>query len=192
MDDLPLAVNLPEHDRDVPGKEAITTGNVLETMSVTKVAEEHDVVISAVGGGNGAAHQATIKPSAIALVEAMRALGDKAPRLISVGGAGSLKTTQGQQVWDAPDLPENLLQIMHAHGDALDYYRTVTDVDWTNISPAAHIAPGKRTGAYRSALDSLVTDESGNSSISTEDFAVAVIDEVERPQHNQRLFTVAH
>jgi putative NADH-flavin reductase len=64
---------------------------------------------------------------------------------------------------------------MHAHGDALDHYRTVTDVDWTNLSPAAKIAPGDRTGVYRTALDDLVTDGHGNSTISVEDYAVALL-----------------
>ena len=171
---------------------SVRTGDVLDPASVTGAAEGHDVVISAAGGGDGAAHQATLKPSAVALVEGLRALRGQTPRLIAVGGAGSLRTADGGQVWDAPGLPENLLLIMHAHGDALEHYRTITDVDWTNVSPAAKIAPGERTGTYRTGLDDLVTDESGNSFISVEDFAVAVIDEVERPQHRQHRFTVAH
>ncbi len=170
----------------------VRTGDVLDPASVTAAAQGHDVVISAVGGGDGAAHQATIQPAAVALIDGLRALGGRAPRLIAVGGAGSLRTADGGQVWDAPGLPENLLQIMHAHGDALDHYRTVRDVEWTNVSPAQKIAPGERTGSYRSGLDDLVTDESGTSFISAEDFAVAILDEVERPQHPQRRFTVAY
>lgn len=149
-------------------------------------------MISAVGGGDGAAHQVTIKPAAVALTEGLRTLGDKAPRLISVGGAGSLRTPTGAQVWDAPSLPKELLLIMHAHGDALDHYRTVTDVDWTNISPAAKLAPGERTGTYRTGLDDLITDESGTSFISADDYAVAVLDEVEKPQHRQQRFAVGY
>lgn len=168
------------------------TGDVLDPASVARVARGHEVVISAVGGGDGAAHQATIKPSAVALVEGLRSLGDQAPRLIAVGGAGSLRTAGGGLVWDAPGLPEMLLQIMHAHGDALDYYRTVSDIDWANISPAQQIGPGERTGSYRTGLDDLVTDDTGTSFISAEDFAVAVVDEVEHPQHRQRRFTVAY
>jgi hypothetical protein len=171
---------------------SVRTGDALDPASVTSAAEGHDVVISAVGGGDGAAHQATIKPAAVALIEGLRALGDQAPRLIAVGGAGSLRTPGGGHVWDAPGLAENVRQIMHAHGDALEHYRTITDVDWTNVSPAAKIAPGERTGAYRTGLDDLVTDASGTSFITVEDFAVAVIDEAERPQHRQRRFTAAH
>jgi putative NADH-flavin reductase len=86
-------------------------------------------------------------------------------------------------VWDAEGLPEFLLQIMHAHGDALDYYRTVTDVRWTNLSPAGQIAPGERTGAYRTSLEELVIDADGTSRISAEDYAMAVLDEIEDPRH---------
>jgi uncharacterized protein len=170
----------------------VTTGDVLDPASIAAAVAGHDVVISAVGGGDGAAHQAVVKPSAVALVEALRRLGDQAPRLIAVGGAGSLTTADGTQVWDTPGLPEDLLLIMHAHGDALDHYRTVQDVDWTNLSPAATIAPGERTGRYRTGLDDLLVDAAGASAISAEDYAVAVLDEVERPQHRGRRFTVGY
>ncbi|MEV6668650.1 NAD(P)H-binding protein [Streptomyces sp. NPDC051162] len=168
----------------------VTTGNVLDAESVTAAAEGQDVVVSAVGGGDGPGHVATIKPSAESLVAGVRALGDAAPRVISVGGAGSLRTPDGKQVWDAEGLPEFLLQIMHAHGDALDFYRTVGDVRWTNISPAGLIEPGERTGAYRTALEDLVIGADGKSRISAEDYAVALVDEIERPQHVGERFTV--
>ncbi|MEV0263095.1 NAD(P)H-binding protein [Streptomyces sp. NPDC050617] len=169
----------------------VTTGDVLDPASVAAVAAGQDVVISAVGGGDGPGHLATIEPAARALVGGLRTLGDAAPRLITVGGAGSLRTPDGKQVWDAEGLPEFLLQIMHAHGDALDFYRTVGDVRWTNVSPAATIEPGERTGTYRTALDDLVTDADGRSRISAEDYAVALLDEVEKPQHIGERFTVA-
>ncbi|GAA3704311.1 NAD(P)H-binding protein [Arthrobacter ginkgonis] len=170
----------------------VSTGDVLDPAAVTAVAKGQDVVVSAVGGGDGPGHQATIEPAARALVEGLRALVDQAPRLVTVGGAGSLRTPGGQQVWDTPGLPEPLLQIMHAHGEALDYYRTVTDLDWTNISPAALIQPGTRTGGYRTAGEDLITDEAGNSTISIEDYAVAVLDEIENPRHSRQRFTVAY
>ncbi|MPY49351.1 NAD(P)-dependent oxidoreductase [Streptomyces acidicola] len=170
----------------------VTTGDILDAQLVAAAAKGHDVVVSAVGGGDGPGHIATIKPAAVALTEGLRTLGGQAPRLITVGGAGSLRTPDGKQVWDAPGLPEFLLQIMHAHGDALDYYRTVTDVDWTNISPAAMIEPGTRTGSYRTALDDLITDDDGNSTITVEDYAVALLDEIEQPSHRRQRFTVGY
>ncbi|GHH36302.1 NAD(P)-dependent oxidoreductase [Streptomyces candidus] len=170
----------------------VVTGDVLDPTSVTEVAKGQDVLVSAVGGGDGPGHLATIEPSAKALVGGVRALGDDAPRLISVGGAGSLRTPDGKLVWDAEGLPEFLLQIMHAHGDALDFYRTVTDVQWTNLSPAGTIEPGERTGVYRTDTDNLVLDAEGNSRISTEDYAVALVDEIERPRHVGERFTVGY
>ncbi|MET9251445.1 NAD(P)H-binding protein [Nonomuraea sp. NPDC003709] len=170
----------------------VTTGDVLDAQSVAAAAKGGDVVVSAVGGGDGPGHTATIKPAAVTLTEGLRTLGGQAPRLITVGGAGSLRTPDGKQVWDAPGLPDFLLQIMHAHGDALDYYRTVADVDWTNISPAAMIEPGTRTGSYRTALDDLITDDDGNSTITVEDYAVALVDEIEQPRHRGRRFTVGY
>ncbi|MER5782008.1 NAD(P)H-binding protein [Streptomyces mobaraensis] len=169
----------------------VTTGDVLDPQSVAAVAQGRDVVVSAVGGGDGPGHIATIKPAAESLVAGLRTLGDAAPRLIAVGGAGSLRTPDGKQVWDAEGLPEFLLQIMHAHGDALDFYRTVTDVRWTNLSPAGLIEPGERTGTYRTGLDDLVVDENGESRISAEDYAVALVDEIEEPRHIGERFTVA-
>ncbi|MEE1815685.1 NAD(P)H-binding protein [Streptomyces sp. SP18ES09] len=168
----------------------VVTGDVLEAASVAAVAEGQDVVVSAVGGGDGPGHQATIKPAAEALVEGLRSLGTDAPRLIAVGGAGSLRTPDGAQVWDADGLPEFVLQIMHAHGDALDFYRTVGDVRWTCLSPAAQIEPGERTGRYRTAVDDLIVGADGQSRISVEDYAVALIDEIEDPRHVGERFTV--
>lgn len=170
----------------------VTTGDILDPASVATVAKGQDALLSAVGGGDGPGHVATIEPAAKSLVAGLRTLGDTAPRLITVGGAGSLRTPDGKQVWDADGLPEFLLQIMHAHGDALAYYRTVSDVRWTNLSPAALIEPGERTGSYRTALDDLVTDADGNSRISAEDYAVALLDEIERPRHLGARFTVGY
>ncbi|MFI0260071.1 NAD(P)-dependent oxidoreductase [Streptomyces sp. NPDC017056] len=170
----------------------VITGDILDPASVAAAAQGQDVLVSAVGGGDGPGHIATIKPAAEALVAGLRSLGEAAPRLVTVGGAGSLRKSDGTQVWDAEGLPEFLLQIMHAHGDALDYYRTVTDVRWTNVSPAALIEPGERTGTYRTALDDLVVDADGTSRISAEDYAVALLDEVEKPQHVGERFTVGY
>ncbi|MDA2811530.1 NAD(P)H-binding protein [Nocardiopsis sp. RSe5-2] len=178
-------------DRTADGL-TVATGDVLDTAAVAEAAEGKDVLVSAVGGGDGAGHKALVEPSARALVEALRALGDQAPRLIMVGGAGSLRTPDGSQVWDAPGLPDWLLDIMHAHGDALDFLRTVSDVRWTSLSPAATIAPGERTGAYRTATETLVSDAEGESRISAEDYAVALIDEIETPAHIGERFTVGY
>ncbi|MFK0292394.1 NAD(P)-dependent oxidoreductase [Streptomyces sp. NPDC090442] len=170
----------------------VVTGDVLDPESVAEVVKGQDVVVSAVGGGGGPGHIATIRPAAEALVAGVRTLGGDAPRLLSVGGAGSLRKPDGTQVWEAEGLPVFLLQIMHAHGDALDFYRTVSDVRWTNLSPAATIEPGERTGTYRTATDDLIVAEDGSSRISAEDYAVALLDEIEQPRHIGERFTVGY
>ncbi|GAA1915546.1 NAD(P)-dependent oxidoreductase [Streptantibioticus ferralitis] len=173
---------------------AVTKGDVLDPTTVAAAAKGKDAVVSAVGGGsgNGPGHIATIRPAAESLVGGLRTLGTQAPRLIAVGGAGSLRRPDGTLVWDEPGIPAFLLQIMHAHGEALDFYRTVRDVPWTNISPAGQIEPGERTGSYRTALDDLVVDDNGDSRISAEDFAVAVVDEIENPEHIGERFAVGY
>lgn len=174
----------------------VVTGDVLEPASVVSSASGRDVVVSAVGGGHGdvAGHLATAEPAVRSLVAGLRVLDGSQPgtRLITVGGAGSLRTSGGRRLWDTEGLPEPLLQIMRAGGDALDYLRTVSDVRWTVISPPALIGPGSRTGTYRSALDDLVVAEDGKSQISTEDFAVAVVDEIEHKRHVNERFTVGY
>lgn len=171
---------------------SVITGDVLDAQSVAAAATGQDVLVSAVGGGDGAGPGATIALAPASLAAGLRALEGAAPRLVTVGGAGSLRTPDGTLVWDAPGLPEALLQVMHAHGDALDFYRAITDLEWTNISPAATIGPGERTGTYRTSLDDLLTDASGASTISVEDYAVAVLDEIETPRHNGHRFAVAY
>ncbi|RAG85597.1 NAD(P)-dependent oxidoreductase [Streptacidiphilus pinicola] len=172
------------------GVTAVVAGDVLESAAVAEAATGQDVLVSAVGGGDGPGHAAVMVPAAQSLVQGLRGLGSAAPRLIAVGGAGSLETAPGVKVWDAPGLPDWLLQIMHAHGDAQAFYNTVDDVTWTVLSPAALIQPGERTGSYRTGLEQLVVDAEGNSHISTEDYAVALVDEIEQPAHLGRRFTV--
>ncbi|GAB7186329.1 NAD(P)H-binding protein [Kitasatospora sp. Ki12] len=168
---------------------AVEPGDVLDPADVARVAAGRDVLVSAVGGGDGPGHLALIEPAARSLVEGLRRLDGAAPRLIAVGGAGSLETAPGVRVWDAPGLPETVLQIMHAHGAALDYYRTVADLRWTVLSPAAEIGPGARTGRYRTGLEQLLTDAEGRSRISLPDYAVVLVDEIEQPEHIGERFT---
>ncbi|MEW1777808.1 tannase/feruloyl esterase family alpha/beta hydrolase [Streptomyces sp. NPDC086777] len=82
--------------------------------------------------------------------------------------------------------------VMHAHGDALDFCRTVSDERWTSLSPAATIEPGERTGTYRIATDGLIVGEDGSSRVSAEDHAVALLDEIEQPRHIDEHFTVGY
>ncbi len=163
-------------------------GDVLDPASVARTVSGHDVVVSAIGPG------ASQQPQVV--VDAARSLLAGLPhtgvqRLIVVGGAGSLEVAPGVQLVDAPDFPEGWRPVALAHRDALQVYHS-SNLDWTYISPAAFIAPGERTGGYRTGTDQLVTDENGESRISTEDYAVALVNEIENPQFIRRRFTVAY
>ncbi|MFB7182502.1 NAD(P)-dependent oxidoreductase [Streptomyces sp. NPDC056257] len=176
------------------GATAVVRGDVLDPASVAGAVAGQDVVISAVGPGSG--DPAVLVAAAKSLIGGVRSLGTDTPRprVVVVGGAGSLRTPGGPLVWDQAGVPEPLLALMHAHGDALDFLQTVPveEVHWTCLSPAAQIAPGERTGTYRLAVDDLVVDDEGRSRISTEDYAVAVLDEIELDAHAGRRFTLGY
>jgi putative NADH-flavin reductase len=166
-----------------------TVTDVFDPEAIAEAVRGQDVVVSALGSGGR--DRNIYRKAAEAYVEALRGLGDEAPRLIAVGGAGSLEIAPGKRLLDLPDFPEAYRPDATAQAEVLDYYRTVPDVRWTYFSPAAEIGPGSRTGSYRTDTDTLVTDGSGDSRISYEDYAAALVDEVEDPRHVGGRFTAA-
>jgi putative NADH-flavin reductase len=113
-------------------------------------------------------------------------------RLLVVGGAGTLEVKPGLRVIDTPDFPEEWKGTARATADVLESLRAEPKLDWTFLSPAAMLQPGARTGKFRQGTDQLLVDANGNSSISTQDYAVAMIDELERPAHIRQRFTVGY
>ena len=94
---------------------------------------------------------------------------------------------------DSGHLPEEYKPIAIAHKDALEFLRaSASDLEWTYLSPAAFIQPGKRTGKFRVGTDSLIADEQGNSRISAEDYAIALANELEQPKHIRQRFTLGY
>lgn len=135
------------------------------------------------------------EPSVRSLVAGLRGLdgGLAGTRLISVGGAGSLRISGGKQIWGTEGLPELLFQ--HARGwrrTGLASHRQRCPLDDDQPAPHALIGPGSRTGTYRSALDELIVGEDDKNRVSTDDFAVAVVDEIEHPRHVNERFTVGY
>ena len=108
------------------------------------------------------------------------------------GGAGGLETGSGARVVDDPAFPDAVRPGSLATIDALEQLRSEPQLDWTFLSPAAEMRPGTRTGKFRLGGDRLLVDANGQSRISVEDFAMAMIDELERPAHSRRRFTVAY
>jgi putative NADH-flavin reductase len=123
------------------------------------------------------------------ILEALRQAG--VPRILVVGGAGTLFAAPGKQVIDLPGIPEAYLPEMRGGRDFLDALRA-SDADWTFLSPAATFGPGERTGRYRLGGDTLLRDANGESRISYEDLAWAMADELEEPQHSRARFSIAY
>ena len=125
-----------------------------------------------------------------AVLDAIRRAGVK--RCLFVIGAGSLLRKDGRTHFD--HMAEKGIQPPTSKPAALAFeeMKKATDLDWTAISPAASIQPGERTGKFRLGLDHLIEDDKGQSLISREDFAIAILDEIESPRHVRRRFTAAY
>lgn len=123
------------------------------------------------------------------LVEAVRKA--KTPRLIVVGGAASLEVAPGVTLLSSGHLPEEWLAIATSHATTLDLLKK-SDINWTYFSPAAFFVPGDRTGKFRLGKDQLIADAKGESRISLEDYAIALVDELERPAHERARFTIGY
>ena len=112
-------------------------------------------------------------------------------RLIVVGGAGGLNVAPGVTLIDSGYLPEPVLPIAKAHSKALNVLRAST-IDWTYLAPAAYFEPGTLTGKFRLGTDELIANERQESRISMEDYAIALVDELEKPQHRRQRFSIGY
>ena len=112
--------------------------------------------------------------------------------LLVVGGAASLKTEAGDVLIDTPGFPDFIKVEAEPARIFLNQLKAGVDFDWTFLSPAMFFGPGERTGTFRLGDETLLTAEDGKSSISYEDFAVALIDEIETPAHKNARFTVGY
>lgn len=162
--------------------------DLLDAASVGAAVRGHDVVASAYAPPQD--DPGVVSKATHALVEGVRAAGLK--RLVAVGGAGTLEVAPGKQLVDADGFPDAYKAIALAHRDAFDYYRGVTNLDWTVFAPAALIAPGERTGQFRTGANTLIADADGNSRISAEDYAIAFVDELEQGRFIRQIATVAY
>jgi uncharacterized protein len=170
------------HPEKAPAQPGITAqkGDVFDPQGLVGLLKGHDAVISSV-------HFTASDPRK--LIEAVRASGVK--RYLVVGGAGSLEVAPGVRLIDAPDFPEAYKAEATAGAAFLDALRGETGLDWTFLSPSALFVPGERTGKFRLGKDQLLTSEQG-SRISFEDFALALVDELEKPAHPRQRFTVGY
>ena len=162
-------------------------GDVFDANSVMNTARGADAAISAYGPGPAKAE--ILLQATRSILSGLEQAGVR--RLLMVGGAGSLEVAPGVRLVDAPNFPAEWKPIALAHCDALDALKACK-LDWTSLSPAAMLEPGERTGKFRLGKDSFMTDAQGQSKISVEDLAVAMVDELEKPAHIRQRFAVAY
>jgi uncharacterized protein len=156
-------------------------GDIAEPAALALILKNHDAVISS----------ATFVPgSSPQLLDAVRRSGVK--RYIAVGGAGSLEVAPGKLLKDSGKIPPEWLPAVNEGTELLKLLRADRQLDWTFFSPAALIGPGERTGKFRLGGDQLITTPDGKSSISYDDYAIALVDELEKPRHIRQRFTIGY
>jgi len=167
-----------------------TKGDVYDTTSLAGLIEGIDALISAFNPGwkNPNLYEDQVRGTK-SILSAVKEADIK--RVLWVGGAGGLEVKPGVRVVDDPALPDWVPGSL-ATINALDQLGKEPDLEWTFLAPSAEMKPGERTGKFRLGGDQLLVDSAGHSRISVQDFAVAMIDELERPRHLHQRFTVGY
>jgi putative NADH-flavin reductase len=179
---------LPKNDRIIPAP-----ADVNDVPALTRYFRGQDAVIHSYAPGRGlGAEESKEKQRAgtLSIIAAVKAAGIK--RLLAVGGAGSLEVAPGVAHFDTPEFPAAYQGGARATAQIKDLLRAEQDLEWTFLCPSTNIFPGERTGKFRLGGDQLLIGADGQSRISVEDYAVAMIDELENPKHTGRRFTVGY
>ncbi len=166
--------------------------DIMNTEELTGILKGQLQVISAYNPGwkNPDIYEDTLK-GYTSILEAVRRAGVR--RLLVVGGAGSLLVAPTTRLMDTGTIPEEILPGVKSLAKVyMDYLRPEREFDWVFFSPAGSFTQGTRTGHYRLGDDYLIRDQKGESHISVEDYAMAMIDELEKPQHHYRRFTIGY
>ncbi|MEN5435314.1 NAD(P)-dependent oxidoreductase [Sphingobacterium faecium] len=164
----------------------VKKGDVIKEEELVSLLKGNEGVISAYSANDSSTYVKAIT----AIINATKKAG--ITRLLAVSGAGSLEVKPGVKLLDTPEFPAEWKDGATATRDAFDVIKQVTDLDWSVLSPAMVIEPGPRTGVFRLGKDQVLFNDKGESKISTADFAVALLDELERPAHIKQRFTLAY
>jgi uncharacterized protein len=191
-----IVTAIVRHPEKLEKREGLTAkaGDVYDTTSLATLIQGNDVIISAFNPGwkNPNLYDDQVRGTA-SIIAAIKKAGIK--RVLWVGGAGGLEVKPGVRVVDSPDLPSWVRPVRPgslATINALDQLQKEPELEWSYLSPSAELKPGQRTGKFRLGNDQLLVDATGKSEISVQDYAVAMIDELERPAHVRRRFTVGY
>ncbi len=170
----------------------VIKADVSDADKVADICKGADAVISAYNPGwmNPAIYEETLKVYPQILAGVKKA-GVK--RLLIVGGAGTLFVAPGLRVVDSGTIPAEIMGGVKSLGEFyLDTLMKEKEIDWVFFSPAGSLEPGQRTGKYRLGKDDLILNDKGESKISVQDYAKAMVDELETPQHHQERFTIGY
>lgn len=166
--------------------------DIMDAECLTELLKGEESVISAYNPGwtNPEIYDDTLK-GYTSILKAAKNAGVK--RLLIVGGAGSLYVAPNVRVMDTSTFPQEILPGVKGLAKVLtDFLLPEKDIDWVFFSPAGNIFPGERTAKFRLGKDNLIVDNDGNSNISVQDYAVAMIDELENANHHQERFTIGY
>ena len=166
-------------------------GDVYDTSSLAALISGNDALISAFNPGwkDPNLYDDQVRGTA-SIIAAIKKAGIK--RVLWVGGAGGLEVKPGVRVVDSPDLATWVRPGSLATINALDQLRKEPELEWSYLSPSAEMKSGQRTGKFRLGSDQLLVDATGRSKISVQDYADAMIDELEHPTHVRQRFTVGY
>lgn len=171
---------------------SVVKADVADTEAVIGACKGKDAVISAYNPGwdNPDIYEETLRNYPL-ILESVKRSG--VGRLLCVGGAGTLFCAPGLRVVDSGVIPEAIMGGVRSLGEFyLDTLMNEHDIDWVFFSPAGTLEPGERTGEFRLGKDDLIVDAEGNSHVSVEDYAVAMVDELEKPAHHNERFTIGY
>lgn len=187
--DVTAVVRDPKRFTELPAGVVARSGDARNVDDVADLAAGQDVVISATRPSPGNEPELVLTARSL-----LAGLAQAHVRLLLVGGAASLIVpgAGGATLIDDPGFPAAIRDLARACAEQLAVCRADSVVDWAYLSPPALLKPGVRTGSYRLGADEMLVDADGVSSISMEDFAVALLDEVEHPKHRRTRFTVGY
>ena len=186
------AVRNPDKITETHPNLIVVKVDVSSKESVVDLCKGKDAVISAYNPGwtNPDIYEETLKNYPI-IIEGVKEAGVN--RLLIVGGAGTLYIAPGKRLIDSGQVPMDIQPGVKSLGMVyLNYLLPEKELDWVFLSPSASLFPGKRTGKFRIGKDDILVGPTGESSISVEDYAMAMIDELENPKHHRERFTVGY